>query len=172
MRPAIRWTALLLPAAVLALAAAPAGRADKPVPGPLDRTELDAVLYRTFRDVINRGADLYNSGDTAGCYRLYEGALLTVQPLLDHRPELQQAVAKALADAANTPQQFERAFVLRHVIDRLRATVRPGAATAAPAALKAPMATPPEPKTAGTPKPGPRQVEHKPVQKKTEPKEP
>ena len=68
----------------LALLAGP-GQAADDKGNPTDR-----VLYHNLRDVINRGDDLYNGGDWAGCYRLYEGALLAVKPQLEHRKALQE----------------------------------------------------------------------------------
>jgi hemoglobin len=115
----------LLAAAVLA--AAGPGRADdkaKPAAGP-DRRPVDTAVYRTLRDVINRGADLYNSGDVNGCYRLYQGALMAVAPLLEQRPELQRAIGEGIANAERTPQLDRRAFVLREVLDRVRADLNP-----------------------------------------------
>src|SRR5262249_34402567 len=45
--------------------------------------DLDRQIYEVLRPVINAGADLYNrDGDRPGCYRLYQGALLTLRPLL------------------------------------------------------------------------------------------
>src|SRR5208282_4559731 len=56
------------------------------VPGKTDTKVLERQLYEVLKSVINEGADLYNKqGDHAGCYRLYQGSLLTVQPLLSHR---------------------------------------------------------------------------------------
>ena len=57
----------------------------------------DTNVYNTLRDIINQGADLYNSGDWSGCHRLYEGALLTVRPFLEHRPDQQKAITEGIA---------------------------------------------------------------------------
>jgi hemoglobin len=48
---------------------------------------------------------------------------MTLQPLLDHRPELQKTIAKGLADADRVPRPIEGAFVLRDVLGKVRATV-------------------------------------------------
>jgi truncated hemoglobin YjbI len=94
-------------------------------PAPLDRKEQDEQIYKTLRDVINKGADLYNSGDQNGCYRLYEGALLALQPLVDHHPEWQKAIATGIEDARRNPALDRRAFVLREVLDKIRNDVHP-----------------------------------------------
>src|SRR5262249_24882733 len=68
-------------------------------------------------------------GDRSGCYRVYQGALLSVRPMLDHRPALQEAITKGLAAAHKTGKFSEGAFVLRKVIDEVRAELaRPAAA--------------------------------------------
>src|SRR5690349_4918125 len=76
----------------------------------------DQKIYETLRDIINEGADLYNNGDAAGCYRLYEGALRGLRPLV--REEWQKAIGDGLAEAERTPRLDQRAFVLRGVIDK------------------------------------------------------
>ncbi len=89
---------------------------------PADKTELDQRIYRALRDVINAGARLYNrpSNDHNGCYRLYEGSLMTLRPLLEHRPNLQKAIDDAFAGAERETSVAERAFILRTAIDRIR----------------------------------------------------
>lgn len=105
---------------------------------PLDRKELDQRLNAILKEVINTGADIYNPpvNDRAGCYRFYQGALMTVRPLLDHRPTLQQAIDAGLAEAQKRASPGERAFVLRAVIDKIRAEAKPdGAKPPAPVTL-------------------------------------
>jgi hemoglobin len=127
MRKLSRWSTPLLAAGVLAVAATASRAADEPPnTAPLDRKTLDDITYRTLRDVINHGAHLYNdNGDASGCYRLYEGALMTVRPLLDHRPKLQEAITDGIAAAQRNPSLERRAFVLREVLDKIREDVHP-----------------------------------------------
>jgi hypothetical protein len=101
--------------------------ADRPEkkPAPAENKALDGKVFTTLRDVINRGADLYNNGDMAACYRLYEGSLLTIRPLIDHRPDLQKAITAGLASAERDPLVWRRAFTLRNVMDKIRADVNP-----------------------------------------------
>jgi hemoglobin len=112
-------------AAACVLALAPAARTQEDRAAALDRPALEQAINRVLRDVINTGADLFNPpvGDHAGCYRLYQGALMTVKPILDHRPDLQKAITTGLADAQRERSISERAFILRRVIDRIRAEV-------------------------------------------------
>jgi hemoglobin len=107
------------------IAVAPAVAATDADAKPLDRAALDQQIYKTLRDVINKGADLYNNGDQNGCYRLYEGAVLALQPLLDHRPEIQKAITKGVDNARRNPDLSRRAFVLRDVIDQIRNDINP-----------------------------------------------
>src|SRR5262249_45275938 len=128
MQAVHRWRSLLLSACLLALVFAEAtrGQADK----PLERKDLDELLYNTLRDVINTGADLYNPpvNDRAGCYHLYHGALLSVRPLLSHHPELQKTIDAGLAKAERETTPGLKAYALRAVLDEIRATVKPESA--------------------------------------------
>jgi hemoglobin len=92
---------------------------------PLERAALDQQIYKSLRDVINKGADLYNNGDPNGCYRLYEGAILAIQPLLEHRPDMQKAITTGVDRARRNPDLGRRAFVLREVIDQIRGEINP-----------------------------------------------
>lgn len=146
MRTVSRWGPLVAVACVLATAGA--GRAtDEKTAGPMDGKALDTTLYNTLRDVINRGAALYNSGDQAGCYRIYEGALMAVRPLLAHHPDLQKAVTDGLTSAEQDPMLSRRAFALRSVLDRVRDEINPRGKAAAGA---------PAPGTGTAPKPAAR----------------
>ena len=48
----------------------------------MERKTNDREIIDLLADIHNRGAILYNQGDTAGSYRLFEGSLRTVQMLL------------------------------------------------------------------------------------------
>ncbi len=130
MRSQLRWRSLTLAVCVVALAlAVPASAGDKEGGGSPDHKALDGQVFKALRDVINKGADLYNSGDQAGCYRLYEGALMSIEPLLAHKPKLQEAVKAGLARAAANPNFGRRAFDLRAVIDQVRNDTNPNPPT-------------------------------------------
>jgi hemoglobin len=107
-------------------------------PAQVDTREIDAAIHKTLRTVINQGADLFNSGDWAGCYRLYEGALMAYRPILGHHPDLQQTIDTALVEAARSPVVNDRAFVLRKAIDKVRADLHKSSTVVTP---------PPPPKT-------------------------
>jgi hemoglobin len=113
---------------LLALGLTGAARAQekKPNTAPLDRAELDKRINEILINVTNAGAALYNPpvGDRAGCYRLYECALLVLKPLLDHRPALQEAIDEAHKKANGQRDPGDRAWTLREVMDRIRAEVK------------------------------------------------
>lgn len=119
-------------------------QAEKTAPAPLDRKAEDEHVFKVLREVINHGADMYNNGDKAGCYHLYEGALIALKPLLDHRPQMQKVIDTNLADAERMPNFADRAFKLREAIDKIRADIHPKKADAT-----AKGTTPPPPPAAG-----------------------
>jgi hypothetical protein len=87
--------------------------------------ELDKQIYNSLHDIINHGADLYNlQEDYSGCYRVYEGALLGLRPVLSHRPQLQKAITAGIEEANEEPRLWRRAFLLRRVIDEIRLDIR------------------------------------------------
>ncbi len=82
-----------------------------------------AVLNQTARDVINAGARLFNEqGDHAGCYRLYQGSLLTMRPFVP--PDLQASIDKGLASAERMDTYADRSFELRRVLDEIRSKTK------------------------------------------------
>src|SRR5271168_3982945 len=77
---------------------APANRASAQ-----DTKQLDQRIYDLLKNVINTGADVYNlraedrdmytrENNRASCYRIYQGSLLSLEPLLGHHPELQKFI--------------------------------------------------------------------------------
>jgi hemoglobin len=107
----------LLSCLTVAAILAPAVRAADPE--PLARKDLDARILKVVTETINRGADIFNNGDHGGCYRFYQGSLMAVAPMLDHRPDLQKSVAKALDGAPSARTAADRAYVLRGALDEL-----------------------------------------------------
>jgi hypothetical protein len=84
-------------------------------------TELNQAL----RDAINLGANLYNRfGDHAGCYRVYQGTLITLKPFLP--AELQKKVDATLERAEKLGNFSDRAFELRAMIDEVRDWTKAG----------------------------------------------
>ena len=90
---------------------------------------MEKNLDSGLREVINHGAAIFNNqGDYAGCYRLFEGALQAVKPLLGGYPELQKKIEAALTEANQQPSMHDRAHSLRRVLNDVRNTINPQAA--------------------------------------------
>ncbi len=104
-------------------------------PQELAQQAMEQRLHKTLRTVINAGADLFNKGDQAGCFRLYEGALLTTVPLLEHRPVLQAAVQRGLKNLESLKTAEEKSFAARELLDQIRDTIKKDGAPVAPDAL-------------------------------------
>jgi Carboxypeptidase regulatory-like domain len=122
--PVQAW-GLVLALALLAPACLPAAE-----PNP----QLDKQLNEALKEVHNRGADLYNSGDPNGCYRLFQGALLAVKPLLSHQAKAQDLIDKGLKEAELEPKIALRAFKLHETIEAVRSQLRVDKPAAAPGA--------------------------------------
>lgn len=150
-------TALAL-AAVLGLN--PIARADdEKMP---DAKAFDKAVVDTLRAVHNTGADLYNEGkDFPGAYRMYQGALMTVRPLLAHHPEAQKLIDVGFADADKEADAARKAFVLHVAIEAVRKHLK--TAPAEPTPVEPPPVTKPDP---------PKKPVEPPVKKPEPPKKP
>jgi hypothetical protein len=112
------WSVVLSAAVLLHLIGPSAAQERK------GETQRGAELYQSLRETINVGANLYNRfGDHTGCFRVYQGALISVKPFLT--PELQKKVDAVLEKAEQLPTFSDRAFELRTVIDEIREKNRP-----------------------------------------------
>jgi hypothetical protein len=118
----------VLSAALIVLTATAAPGADAPkgdAPKAADPKAVDRALYDTLRDVHDRGAALYNGGDPAGSYRLFQGALRVARAALAHRPDQQKAIDIGLIEADRQRIVERRAFHLHELIEKVRADIRP-----------------------------------------------
>ncbi|MCI0683623.1 MAG: hypothetical protein L0Y71_16075 [Gemmataceae bacterium] len=110
---------------------------DAQEPKPVSQQHDAKALVDSLKEVINTGAELFNrNGDYAGCYRVYQGALLAVKPFL--MVDLQNKIDQAIAKAERMPRFDDRAFALRKVIDEIREHGR-GAASKAGGTKKGDM---------------------------------
>lgn len=98
-----------------------------------DVRAFDKMVSDSLRDVHDKGATIYNdANDFAGAFRLYEGALAAVRPLLAHRPEAQKlidtgfATADKVPDAEGKPNFARKAFVLHETIEAVRKELKSG----------------------------------------------
>ena len=100
----------------------PAGGGANPVPKA--QADHDQIVVSILKEVHNRGAELYNRGDAAGCYRMYEGALVTVKAFLTHRPAVQKVIDNGLIEVAKTDGAKIQAFRLHEVIEQVRGELK------------------------------------------------
>jgi len=119
----------LLPLLTFLLVAAlpgPTATGQEPkLPAKLDPAAMDRLVDTALYDVLKVAVPLYNAGEVEGGYRLLEGALMSVKPLLGHRPELQREINAALISAARANVDADkRAWVLRETIDAVRGDLR------------------------------------------------
>jgi|GEM_PF-989187 len=155
-----RFGAALAISAVLGLSASITAADDPKLP---DTKVFDKLVIDTLRDVHNKGADLYNtSRDFSGAYRLYQGALETVRPLLAHRPEAQKIIDSGLATADKETDVTRKAFLLHETIENVRKYLKGAISTKKPEDKK------PEDKKPEDKKP----IDKKPEDKKPEDKKP
>jgi hypothetical protein len=100
--------------------AGPASVTEKGLAEPHDTADL----YGSLRDVINYGAELFNKqADHAGCYRVYQGALIGIRPYIS--AELRKKVDDSITRAEGLPYYSERAFELRRTLDDIRSKAGP-----------------------------------------------
>ena len=87
--------------------------------GPAEQLALDVL-----KDIHNRGAELYNRGDSAAAFRLYEGALRTASVFLAARPKIQKLIADGLEEVGKTEGPKIQAFRLHEVIEQVRGELK------------------------------------------------
>jgi hypothetical protein len=82
-----------------------------------------AMLNQTLRDVIDAGARIFNdNGDHAGCYRMWQGSLMSIRSFVP--ADMQAGIDKGLAGAEKLDNYADKAFELRKVLDDLRAKTK------------------------------------------------
>jgi hemoglobin len=155
MRSLFRWWLAPLAACVLTLGLGDLGRAaDEGHAG--HEKGAEQKLYDLLRDVINEGVDLYTNRDYAGCYHFWQGSLRTLSPFLEQHGDWQKLIDGALAEARGTPVMWERDWILRRAMDKIRDDIHPprkaeGATERLPApAGPGPATRGPEPRPAGS----------------------
>jgi hypothetical protein len=111
---------------VLAMTIAASGSSAQP-PGPESpsgKGSADRVVIDALKDVHNKGAELYNAGDAAGCYRMYQGALIAIRPFLTHRPAVQKVLDDGLVEVAKTEGVKIQAFRMHEIIEEIRGKLK------------------------------------------------
>jgi len=122
------------PPAALLLALLVAGPLAAQEPKLPDAKAFDKLVVDALRDVHNRGADLYNTRkDYEAAFRMYQGGLVAVRPLLGHRPAAQKLIDDGLAAADKEPVPALKAFKLHEAIEGVRTYLKnPDAAKKTP----------------------------------------
>jgi hypothetical protein len=94
-----------------------------------DVATFDKLVVDALRDVHNRGADLYNTAkEFEGAFRMYQGGLVAVRPLLVHRPAAQKLIDDGLAAAEKETGPAQKAFKLHETIEAVRKHLKEAAA--------------------------------------------
>jgi hemoglobin len=113
----------ILMAALLLTGAAGLARADEK---PIDRTEVDKRVVTVVYETALLGTKIFNDDKNyEGTYRLYQGTLNAVYPMLDHRPKLQTMIKMRLERAAKM-KPSDAAFELRACLDEVQKEIAPG----------------------------------------------
>src|SRR5262249_41078773 len=129
MLKAIRWWCVgLLALAAMLVALAGSGSAQEKKEKVSYEKHDATSLNESLRDVINAGRKIFNEqGDYAGCYRMFQGSLMTVRPFV--APDLQKKIDQGMANAEKMGRFDDRAFELRRVLDEIRASLKPTGTT-------------------------------------------
>jgi hypothetical protein len=85
----------------------------------------DKAVLDTLKDVHNRGAELYNAGEHAAAFRLYQGGLIVAKPFLAHREKQQAAIKEGLDQIERSQADAKlKAFRLHEVIEQIRTDLK------------------------------------------------
>lgn len=93
--------------------------------------DLDKKIVKACYDAALLGTEIFNKGNYDGCYRLYQGTLMALQPILDYRPMLMFKVKDRL-ERAKSMRVVEAANELRLALDEIQNEIAPPAKTAEP----------------------------------------
>ncbi len=93
---------------------------------PLERAEIDKRVVAVVYETAKMGTDMFNapSNNHEGCFRLYQGTLMALVPMLDHKPKL-QATVKLRLERAKGMKAADGAFELRTALDEIQNDIAP-----------------------------------------------
>lgn len=114
-----------LTAVAVAVLAVGGGRAQDPQ--PVSRAELDKRAKKVAYEAVEVGVALFNGGERSptpqvnyeGTARLYEGTLIALVQLLDHRPDTVKLIQTQLEKSRILPKAQDRAFAYREALDEV-----------------------------------------------------
>lgn len=92
---------------------------------PAQRSTNDRQIIDLLARVHDQGAALFNAGDHGGCYRMFQGSLVTAKLVLPK--ELQESVDRGLSRAEMQTSPAQRALALHDVIEDVRKKLHPTA---------------------------------------------
>src|SRR5436309_15813581 len=92
---------------------------------PTPRTTNDRQIIDLLARIHDQGAALFNAGDHGGCYRMFQGALVTAKLVLPK--EIQASVDLGLSRAEMQTNPAQRALALHEVIEEVRKKLHPTA---------------------------------------------
>jgi hypothetical protein len=92
---------------------------------PVERKTNDRQIIDLLAAVHDNGKELFNAGDHAGCFRLFQGSLSTVKLVLPK--EMHEAIDRGFSRAVQEPDFARRALVLHEVIEDVRKKLHPTA---------------------------------------------
>lgn len=91
----------------------------------VSRTELEKKAAAVAHDAATIGTDMFNvAKNYEGCYRLYQGTVMALMPMVEHKPALAASLKDKLAKSRMMPAR-DGAFVLRDALDEVRALDTP-----------------------------------------------
>ncbi len=91
---------------------------------PVVESDLDRIAIDVLKEMHNKGAELYNAGEPAGCLKIYGTALLSVKPFLKHRPSIQKSIDAGMVDVEKAEGSKLQAFKLHELIEKIRADLQ------------------------------------------------
>jgi hemoglobin len=116
-----RWLVLVVTAALLAAGRAPWGAAGGDRAEPLSRDDLDKRVHKVLYKVLLEGRELYGDNRPNAAAFLLQGAAMSLEPMLEHRPKLQKELQAKLAAAQAMGDGPDRAktlyFALMEIYD-------------------------------------------------------
>jgi len=93
--------------------------------GPLERATNDRLIIEMLARIHDQGAALFNTGDHGGCYRMFQGALVTVKLVVPR--ELQEQIDRGIGRAELETTPTRRALALHELIETVRKKLHPTA---------------------------------------------
>src|SRR5579884_2417596 len=112
---ASRWLLMVIGTALL-VEGTRTHAADERVTRSPGQEALDRLVHKALYKALCDGVDLFNDGKHAASAYFFQATATTVEPLLEHRPELRKTLREGLEDARALTNSVDRARVLYDVL--------------------------------------------------------